>query len=1067
MRDLIRAIVANNVFANVVMCIILVVGAVAGFSMIRESMPEFDIGLIAIEVPFPGADPEEVEEGICHRIEAVIDGLEGVKDYNTTAWEGFASVEVWAEDGYDIEKLKDSVRNAVDSISTFPARAEKPQIYEVRDDDETINLALWGNMPERQLKEWAESVRDDLQRLDHISRVEVYGARRYEINIEISKEKLWEYGLTLDDVTRSVYSGSLNLPAGTIRTEGEEIRIRTIGRKYNGRDFAEVVIKSSENGDVITLADVADIRDTFTENSSYANFNNHPCVLVAVLKAKGEDALAQAELAREYAANKQKELPEGLNITPCFDDTEFVTGQIALLTEDAVSGLLLVVLVLWLFLNTRLSFWIAMGIPVSFSGALIILWLFGMTINQISLIAFIVVLGIVVDDAIVLGEAIFAHRQQGKGPLEAAVAGVSEVGAPVFAAVLTMIIAFIPLAFIPGTMGQIVGVLPVVVVATMIVSTIESLFLLPTHLNHLPDPNLPEKPRARWQQRLIDFHGSFAKGLEWFAQHMYQPAVRTAIRHRYVTLCCGISVLLIAGGLVRGGVVRVIFWPPVDGNSLDAFVEFPPGTPGEVTRDAVDKTRVAFERVAERTKTGNGEPLIRNIFSRVNSFQPNTGFISVEMLHAGERNVHSQDLAAAWQKEVGVLPGAVQQTFREDTVGMGGPPIEIWMQGKDLNSLRQAANELKSKLATNDGVYQISDDFRAGRTEIQVRLKPEAHSLGLTLDQVARSLYSGYYGDEAQRFQRGRDDVRVRIRYPEEERQTLAEMERVRVRTPKGFDVPLMSVADIITAPGVSNIKGSNGLRRIAVYASADFNKANPSEIVAELSRNYLDSLCARYGNLSWSVQGVEESNQETLAGIQRGFAIAALGIFVILATTFRSYLQPVVIMLIIPFAMVGAILGHLALGIPLTFLSLFGLIALAGIVVNDSIVLIECVNELIAKGTPVLDALALAGVRRFRAIFLTSVTTFIGLGPLVWERDLQAQIVIPMGISIAAGSAFATFVTLLFTPSLLAITNDARRLVYRLMHKHWPTAEDVEPARNRRAEDLTELGAHPAPEAA
>ncbi|NUM52086.1 MAG: efflux RND transporter permease subunit [Candidatus Hydrogenedentes bacterium] len=1067
MKDIIRSIVANNVFANVVMVIILVVGTIAAFTMVRESMPEFELGLIAIEVPFPGADPEEVEEGICHRIEAAIDGLEGVKDYNTTAWEGFASVEVWAEQGYDIEKLKDSVRNAVDSISTFPARAEKPQIYEVRDEDETIHLALWGSLPERQLKEWAETVRDDLQRLPHISRVEVYGARRYEINIEVSKERLWEYGLTLDNVTEAVYRGSLNLPAGTIRTEGEEIRIRTIGRKYNGRDFAAVVIKSSPSGDIITLGDVADIRDTFTENPSYSNFNDHPCVHVAVLKAKGEDSLAQAELTREYAANKQKELPAGLNITPCFDDTEFVTGQIALLSEDAVSGLILVVLVLWLFLNTRLSFWIAMGIPVSFAGALCILWMIGETINQISLIAFIVVLGIVVDDAIVLGEAIFAHRQRGDGPLEAAVAGVSEVGAPVFAAVMTMITAFIPLAFIPGIMGQIVAVMPIVVISTMIVSTIESLFLLPTHLNHLPDPNLPEKPRPRWQQRFIAFHAAFPRGLEWFARHMYQPAVRTAIRHRYVTLCCAISVLLVTGGIVAGGFVRVIFWPPVDGNSLDAFVEFPPGTPGEVTRDAVEQTRRAFERVAERTKTESGEPLLRNIFTRVNSFQPNFGFIAVEMLHSSARGVHSQDLAAAWQKEVGAIPGAVQQSFHEDTIGMGGPPIEIWLQGKDLNALRNAANELKAKLATYDGVYQIADDFRAGRTEIQVRLKPEAHALGLTLDQVARHLYTGYYGEEAQRFQRGRDDVRVRIRYPEDERQTLAELERVRVRTPQGFDVPLMSVAEIAAAPGVSSIKGSNGLRRIAVYASADFNKANPSEIVTDLGANYLDSLCAQYGNLTWTVEGVEESNRETLAGIQRGFAIAALGIFVILATIFRSYVQPVVIMLIIPFAMVGAVLGHLAMGIPLTFLSLFGLIALAGIVVNDSIVLIECVNELIAGGTPVYDALAQAGVRRFRAIFLTSVTTFIGLGPLVWERDLQAQIVIPMGISIAAGSAFATFVTLLFTPSLLAITNDARRLAHRALHKQWPEPEDVEPARDRRRPPVGAPAPHGAPDLA
>ncbi len=1050
MRDFIRAVVANNVFANVVMILILIAGVLAGASMIRESMPEFEIGVVIIEVPFPGADPEEVEEGICKRIEAAIDGMEGVKDYNTTAWEGLATVAVWAVDGYDVGKLKDSVSNAVDSISTFPARAEQPIVYEERDDDETIYLALWGELPERQLKEWAEAVRDDLQRLPHISRVEVFGARNYEISIEVSKERLWEYGLTLDDVTKAVFEGSLNLPAGTIRTNEEEIRIRTIGRKYNGRDFASVVIKSSPNGDVITLDRVADIRDTFTENQSYATFNNSPCVLVGVIKGKGEDILAQAEGAREYAIAKAKDLPEGLNITPCFDESEFITGQISLLTEDAVSGMVLVVLTLWLFLNTRLSFWIAMGIPVSFCGALIVLYLAGLSINQISLVGFIVVLGIVVDDAIVVGEAIYMHRQSGLGPLEAAAAGVSEVGAPVLAAILTMITAFIPLAFVPGIMGQIIAVMPIVVIATMVVSTFETLFLLPTHLNHLPDPNAPAKVRPRWQMRFAAFHASFANGLQWFAERCYHPCAKLAIRHRYVTLCIGVGIMLIAVGLVAGGRVRVIFWPPADGDHLRAFLEFPPGTPAETTRDAVEQTRDAIERVAANTKTGTGEPLIRNIFTRVNSFQPNNGFVSVEMLSAGKRNVHAQDLSAAWQKEVGTIPGAVLQEFQEEQIGMDGPPIEIWLQGEDLDALRSAGNELKTKLATYEGVYQIADDLRSGRTEMQIRLKPEAHALGLTLDQVARHLYSGYYGEEAQRFQRGRDDVRVRIRYPENERNTLAELDKVRVRTPQGFDVPIMSVAEVTMAPGVSSINGSNGLRRVAVTAAVDFNRANPSEIISDLGANYLDGLCAQYGNISWTVEGVEESNRETMAGIQRGFAIAALGIFIILATTFRSYLQPAIIMVIIPFAMVGAVFGHFAMGIPLTFLSLFGIIALAGIVVNDSIVLFECVNDLISKGTRFYDALSLAGVRRFRAIFLTSTTTFIGLGPLVWERDLQAQVVIPMGVSIAAGSAFATFVTLLLTPCLIAITNDARRLVHRVVYRQWPTPEEVEPARKR-----------------
>lgn len=1050
MKGLVARIVANNVFANVVMVIILVVGVLAAKSMLRESMPEFDIGILVIEVPFPGADPEEVEEGICNRIEAVIDGLQGIKQYNTISLEGYAVVEIEAIQGYNIEKLKDEVRNAVDSISTFPVLAEQPRISEVRDDDEVIDLALWGDLPERQLKEWGETVRDELQRLPGVSLVEVFGARNYEINIEISKERLWEYGLTLDDVSRAVFRGSLNLPAGTIRTEGEEIRIRTIGRKYTGRDFGSIVVKSSPHGEIITLDRVATIRDAFTENPAFATFNDHPCVLVGALKAPGEDALAIAKAVRDYAKEKQSELPEGVHISPCFDESEFVNGQIKLLLEDGLTGMVLVVLSLWLFLNTRLSFWIAMGIPISICGALIILWVLGTTINQISLIAFIVVLGIVVDDAIVIGEAIYLHRQRGMGALEAAAAGLCEVGAPVLAAVLTTMTAFIPLAFVPGIMGQIIAIMPLVVIATLAVSTFESLFLLPTHLNHLPDPN-QEKAPSGFRGRLAAIHAAFGNGLFWFAEHLYRPAVTTAVKHRYASLCVAVSVLMVTAGLVGGGVVRIIFWPPVDGNNLRAFVEFPPGTPATVTQNAVEQTRSAFERVAANTKTVSGKLLIRNIFTRVQSETPHMGYLVVEMLNPSERGVHSQDLAAAWQKEVGVIPGALQQSFREDRVGMGGPPIEIWLQGKDLSALRAAAGELKEKLAGYEGVYQIADDFRSGKTELQVRLKPEAHSLGLTLDHVARHLYTGYYGDEAVRFQRGRDDVRVRIRYPEDERKTLAELERVRVNTPQGYDVPLMSVAEVTMAPGVSSIRGTNGLRRVGVTAAVDFNRANPSEVINDLSAGFLDRLSAQYGNLLWSVQGVEESNRETLAGIERGFGIAMLGIFIILATTFRSYLQPIVILFIIPFAIVGAIFGHLAMGIPVTFLSLFGIIALSGVVVNDSIVLFECINGLIAEGMPFYEAVCQAGVRRFRAIFLTSITTFIGLGPLVWEKDLQAQVVIPMGVSIAAGVAFATVVTLLFTPCLLSIVNDGRRLVHRVLYRHWPTPEEVEPARHRR----------------
>lgn len=1058
MRNFIASLVGNSVLANVVMIIIIVVGVIAAATMTRESMPEFEIRIILVEVPFPGADPEEVEEGISSRIEAVIDGLEGVKEYHTESWEGFAVAQIEVADGYDVQEVKDRVENAVNSIATFPVRAERPLVYEVRDDDEVLDLALWGDLPERQLKEWAETVRADLQRLPGISRVEVWDTRNYEISIEVSKERLWEYGLTLDDVSQAVLRGSLNVPSGEIKSQGEKIRIRTIGRKYTGREFESIVVKASPNGDIITLDRVATVRDAFTEDPSYATFNGHPAVMIGIMEAPGEDVLANSDAVRAYAAEKQKSLPQGLYITPCFDSAEFVRAQIELLSRNGLQGMLLVIGVLWLFLNTRLSFWIAMGIPVSLCGALGILWALGHSINQISLIAFIVVLGIVVDDAIVIGEAIYLHRQRGQPPLQAAIEGVCEVGVPVLAAVTTTMVAFLPLAFVPGILGQIIATMPLVVISTLAISTVESLFLLPAHLNHLPNVSQDQvDTRGLWGW-FRRFHAWFGTNLERFAGGPYARLIALAVRHRYATIAVALSCILITVGLVGGGIAQVVFWPPADGNHLRAMVEYPPGTPPEVTRAGVDQIRSAVERLAARTPTTSGEPLIKNIYTRVMPNSPNMGRVIVEMPNPSQRGVHSSILAAEWEKETGAIPGAIQLSFFEDRIGMGGPQIEIWLQGKDLRALQAAAVELKDKLRTYDGVYQIADDFRAGRTELQVRLKPEAHVLGLTLDQVARQLYTGYYGEEAIRLQRGRDDMRVRIRYPEAERQSIAELQRIRVKTPRGNDVPLLSVADVSLAPGYASIKGSNGLRRVAVTAAADVTRANPSEVIADLEKSYLDDLAARYG-LSWSIEGVEESNMETMAGIQRGFLISLLGIFIILATTFRSYLQPFLIMLIIPFGMVGGVLGHLLFGIPLTFLSLFGFVALSGVVVNDSIVLFECVNNLMAEGMQFFEALVQGGIRRFRAIFLTSITTVFGLLPLVSSRDLAAQVVIPMGVAIAAGVGFAMIVTLVVSPCLLAIVNDARRAVYRLLRKRWPTPEEVEPA-SRRPQLAEEMAA-------
>ena len=1046
MRSLMAAFVSNNVLANVALLIIIIMGLLAAVSLNRESMPRIELGLIEIDVPFPGADPEEVEEGISRRIEAEIDGMDGIKKYSTTSYEGGSETMIEIEDGYEVNDVRDRVRNAVDSISTFPAGTEVPRISVVPDDDEVLHLALWGDVPERQLKVWAETIRAELTRLPEVALVNVWNSRRYEITIEISKEKLLEYGLTLQEVGRAIREGSLNLSSGTIKAEGEDIRIRTIGRRYEGPDFESLVVRAAEDGTLITLDRIAKITDGFTENPSYATFQGKPCILVEIRKGPEDDALVIAKAAREFAEKKQSELPEGLNISPCFDDSEFIIRQLSLLSRNGLLGLLLVLAILWLFLDTRVSFWVAMGIPISLSGAIALMWMVGMTINELTLTTFIVVLGIIVDDAIVVGESIYRQRQEGAGPLEAATGGVVEMGAPVLAAVFTTIAAFLPLMFVPGYIGQIMFVMPVVVIAALLVSLVECLFILPTHLNHLPDPNRGAGHRRSWAR----YRFAAGRGLSDFARHIYAPVVDKAIEYRYLTLCIGLAVFMIVAGLVGGGVIDVVFWPPANSDFVYATVEFPPGTPPEVTRDALAQTYEGLERYAAGAETVTGDPLIKTAYTRVYQWQPSRGRIVAQLLETSKRGFHSQDVSVGWQKEVGVIPGAVRQSFKEDGIGLDGAPIEIWLLAKEMDIAAAAAEELKEKLKSYSGVYQIADDFRLGRTEVQIRLKPQAHRMGLNLRDVAQTLQAGYYGDEALRIQRGRDDMRVRVRFPRAERSTLAELERLCVMAPSGAEVPLRTVADVTLAQGYSSIHGTDGLRRVVVTASTDANVVDPSDTSADLSKGYLDDLTARHDNLFWTIEGVEASNQETIGGLKRGFVVALLGIFVIIATIFRSYLQPLLILLIIPFGMIGAALGHWALGIPITILSLFGIVALAGIVVNDNIVLIECFNNLLAQGTPFYQAIRDAAVRRFRAIFLTSASTCAGLSPLILEQDLEAQIVIPMAVAIAAGVAFATTLTLILIPAIIAVLNDVRRATHRLARGHWPTPEEVEPAMHR-----------------
>ncbi len=1062
MNRILGSMIRQNVLANVLMIVILGAGAYAGTNMVREAFPDVPLDMITVMVAFPGANVEEVEEGVSRKIEEAIDGLEAIKRYTTISSEGVSRSIIEITSGYPMEKARNLVENAVDAISTFPVDAEKPITTEVLTRREVLLLALWGDMDERTRKEVAEQFKDELQALPEISQVSVSGVRDYEIVIEISEPRLREYGLTFSQVAQALRHGSVNLSGGSLRTKGEQINIRAEGRKYTGEDIGSIVLLARPDGELITMDRVATIRDAFTEDPIIARFNGEPAVLISIFKTSDEDSIAVARVGHEFAANKQLALPEGIHLTAWSDGSRVIDDRLRITFRNGLIGLAIVLLSLWIFLDTRLSFWVAMGIPISLAGSLVIMWLSGLTLSSITLFGLVMVTGIVVDDAIVVGEAIFLHRKQGDEPLQAAVNGLMEVGLPVIAAVSTTMVAFLPLIFIEGLMGKFMYTMAIAVIGALAISLIEALFILPAHLNHLSDPNAPPTTRnvlsrfeARWRKTVTS-------GIDHVINRIYGPFVRLAVRYRYITLSTALAIVLVTAGFAVGGFVHFVFFPSTDENQIVATVEFPQGTPTEITEQAVQQTENALGSLVSDIKKDVGSDIVEYIYTVVgegtsdNDGQPaatgtHIGKIRVELVHSNIRGIHSQDVLAQWEDRVGNITGTLSQSFSvSGSVGPGGAPIDIWLQGDDTDVLRAVSEDIKAHLRTYEGVYQIQDSFRPGKRELKLDIKPEARALGITLDDVARQVYAGFFGEEAARLQRGREDVRVKVRYTDTERSTLAELEKVRVRTPQGHEVPFFSVAEVEFGAGPAVIERADGIRRISVSAEVDETVANAEEIVADLNAKIFPELNQKYSGMTMSFEGSQQQRRESTDSLFGLFPVAMAGIFIIIAAIFRSYVQPLIVMVTVPMGIIGAIYGHLLMGLPIVMFSIFGMMALTGVVVNDAIILIEAVNRQIARGIPTLEAIALGSVRRFRAILLTTVSTVGALIPLIIETDLSSQPLKPMAVSIASGVAFATVLTLIFVPCLFAVLNDFRLLTHYVVHRRWPTREEVEPARLR-----------------
>ncbi len=1032
----------NHVAANLLMLVFVVGGLVLGYSIKQEVFPEILLDKVEVSVAYPGASPEEVEEGIILKIEENLSGVDGIKELRSLAVEGMGTVTATIDTGADADKVLQDIKSEVDRITTFPEEAEKPVTAKLLNRHEVISLVVYGRASERALREWAELMRDELLAREEITQAELSGVRPYEISIEVAEAGLRRYNLTLEQIAQAVRRASLDLPGGVIKPAGGEILLRTKERRYHGAGYEEIVVKVNADGTRLRVGDIGTVRDTFAETDTYATFDGMPAAMVRVYRVGNQKPLAIAELVRSYAAEKRSGLPDAIKVAVWNDSSEVFQSRINLLLKNALLGLVLVFITLSLFLQMRLALWVMLGIPISFLGALFIMPGLDVSINMITLFAFIMALGIVVDDAIVVGDNVYEHRQRGKNYLQAAIDATREVGRPVVFSVLTTIVAFIPLIFVEGVMGKFIKVIPLVVISILAVSLVESLFVLPAHLSL----GQARKKEGQGLTAMIDrIRARVTRGLERLVGGPYRRQLAWCLEFRHATLALALALLFITLGFVRGGLVKFRFMPEVDGDIITVNLQMPRGTlVGETGAIAARIVAAGKEVVAEYDGRRKGESgILRHIYSVVGGTieatagpvggggSNGTHLANIAMLLAPseKRGVAATEITTRWREKIGEIPGADSLTFTSNLIRMGAN-VDVQMAHDDINILVPAVARLKKALARYPGVTDLADNYPLGKREVKLQLAPEARTLGVSEEDLARQVRGAFYGAEALRLQRGRNEVKVMVRYPEEERKSLGDLEAMRIRTPGGGELPLEQAAGLESGRGYSEINRMDRKRVINVTATVDGRLANAEEILAELKAGELRQLLADYPGMTYSLEGEEKERRDSMRSMLSGFLLALFGIYALLAIPFASYAQPLLVMAAIPFGIVGAVLGHLLLGFNLSMLSLFGMVALSGVVVNDSLLLIDFINSHRREGKPLAQAVLEAGQRRFRPILLTSLTTFFGLMPMIFETSVQAQFLIPMAVSLGCGILFATGITLILIPTLYVLLEELKALL-------------------------------------
>lgn len=1032
----------NGVASNLLLLLMLMAGYFSYTTIVQEVFPENSLDTITVSVTYPGATPEEIEESILLKVEEAVEAIDGVDQISSTASEGGGSVNVELDLGTDIARALDEVKSEVDQIQTFPEEAEEPDIRELTTRQVALRIALFGDVNERTLKETAYRLEDAAAALPEISYVETSAVRNYEIYADVPQSRLRALGLSLPQLAQTVGQSSLDSPAGAIETDSEEVRVRTIGQNYDQQDFENIVVLTTSDGATLRLGDIAEVRDEFEDADLITRFNDEPVAFVDIYRTSDERVLDVAGSAKTLIA-EDFDLPPGVSYAIWEDSSELLEDRLSLLLRNAALGLVLVLAALTLFLDLRLAAWTAVGIGATFVGAIFILDWAGSSINMFSLFGFILALGLVVDDAVVVGENIYAERERGRTGIGAAIAGAQRVKIPVFFAVATTVTAFLPLLAVGGVIGKILADIPLVVIAVLSLSLIEALYVLPHHLSTLPDPeHKPGNPVTRFFARVQAWVDA---RFQTFVNGPLDRALRFVVAMPYLIVASGVALLVVFMAMIPGGLIKFSFFPEIEGDIVVAALEMPSGTTVERTAEVTERIEAAADRAMARfadqdTPTDAAEAdgtagpsFLEAVYTTIGqarstngpggpqtTLRPNLANVQLSLVPSAERDVSAVHIEEAWREELGEVPEARSLSISSSLLGVGAP-INVQLNHPDDAVLDQAGDRLMAELGRVSGVFDLESDQDAGQQEVELRLKPSARTLGVTLQDVAGQVRAAFFGAEAVRVQRGREDVRVYIRLPEEERDSIADIERYRVRVPGG-EVALSSIADVSFGEAPSVIRREDGHRIATITGDVDDDTITGQEVAQLLDEKIMPDLQADYPALQYEFGGEQEEQQESFGDLGRAFLLALLVIYALLAVPFRSYIQPLIIMAAIPFGMIGALIGHLLLGIPLGILSMFGIIALSGVIINGSLVMIDFLNENLDNGMEPEEAMIEAAKSRFRPVMLTAITTFLGVAPITFETSLQAQFLIPMSASLGFGVLFGTALLILLIPALAII---------------------------------------------